>query len=77
MKDGQVVNGLYRREEGAVIVLADLTGKEFSIAKKNIARQTASKLTLMPDNFRERLSQKDFNALIHFLLNPKARTNKS
>lgn len=71
MKDGKVNFGLYRREEGAVIVFADLAGKEFSISKKDIAEQTASKLTLMPDNFRERLTQKQFNSLIHFLLNPK------
>lgn len=71
MNDGKVVTGLYRRDEGAVIVFADLSGKEFSISKKEIAEQTASKLTLMPDNFRERLSREDFNALIHYLLNPK------
>lgn len=71
MKDGKIVNGLYRRDEGAVIVFADLNGKEFSIPKKDIAEQTASKLTLMPDNFRERLNQNEFNQLIHFLLNPK------
>lgn len=71
MKDGKVITGLYRRDEGAVIVFADLTGKEFSIPKKDIAEQTASKLTLMPDNFRERINQKAFNQLVHFLLNPK------
>ena len=59
---------------GAVVVgfvFADITGREFSVAKKDIAEQTPSKLTLMPDNFKETLSQKDFNALVHFLLNPK------
>lgn len=71
MKDGKVMTGLYRRDEGAVIVFADLSGKEFSLSKKDITEQTASRLTLMPDNFRERLSQKEFNELIHYLLNPK------
>lgn len=71
LKDGKVQSGLYRREEGEVIVFADLAGKEFSIAKKDIAERTASKLTLMPDNFKETISQQDFNALIQFLLNPK------
>src|SRR5262249_55082848 len=55
MKDGKVSSGLYRREEGAVVIFADLSGKEFSIAKKDIAEQTPSKLTLMPDNFKETL----------------------
>ncbi len=76
MKDGKVTTGLYRREEGAVIIFADLTGKEFSVVKKDIAEQTASKLTLMPDNFRERLSQKNFNALVRFLLDPKKNLKK-
>ena len=76
MKDGKVSTALYRREEGAVIIFADLTGKEFSITKKDIAEQTASKLTLMPDNFKERLTQKNFNALIRFLLDPKKNLGK-
>jgi hypothetical protein len=56
-----------------VTIFADLTGKEFSVAMTDITEQTASKLTLMPDNFRQRLSQKDFNALLRFLLDPKAK----
>jgi len=76
MKDGKVSTGLYRREEGAVIIFADLTGQEFSVSKKEIAEQTASKLTLMPDNFRQRLTQKNFNALIRFLLDPKKNLGK-
>lgn len=71
LKDGKLLSGLYRRDEGAVEIFADLTGKEFSVAKKDIAEKSASKLTLMPDNFRERISEKDFNALLHFLLKPK------
>ncbi len=34
LKDGKVSSGLYRRDEGAVVIFADLTGKEFSILKK-------------------------------------------
>jgi putative heme-binding domain-containing protein len=71
LKDGKVSSGLYRREEGAVIIFADLTGKEFSIPKADIAEQTPSKLTLMPDNFGQTISQQEFDALVHFLLNPK------
>lgn len=71
MKDGKVTSGLFRREEGATVVFADLAGKEFSIAKQDIAEQTPSQLTLMPDNFGQTLTQQDFDALVHFLLNPK------
>jgi hypothetical protein len=62
------MNGLFRREEGEVIVFADVTGKEFSVPKNEIAEQKASKYTLMPDNFGEILSQDEFNALMRYLL---------
>jgi len=71
LKDGKMLTGLYRRDEGATMVFADLTGNEFSVAKKDIAEKTASRLTLMPDNFKDRLNQKDFNALVRFLMKPK------
>jgi putative heme-binding domain-containing protein len=70
-KDGKVATGLYRRDEGEIIVFADVSGKEFSVPKKEIAEQTASRFTLMPDNFHAKLSQQEFNALINFLINHK------
>lgn len=71
LKDGKVMTGLYRRDEGAVIVFADIAGQEFSLAKKDIDQQVASRFTLMPDNFRNRLTQQDFNQLITYLLSHK------
>lgn len=68
LKDGKVVNGLFRREEGEVIVFADVSGKEFSVPKANIAEQKISKYTLMPDHFGNVLSQEEFNALLKYLL---------
>jgi hypothetical protein len=63
--------GLYRRDEGAIIVFADAAGREFSMAKNDIAERIPSKVTLMPDNFRNSLSQKEFNGLLNYLLNHK------
>jgi len=71
LKDGKVLAGLYRRDEGAIMIFADASGQEFSVAKNDIAERTASKFTLMPDNFRNKLSQTEFNAIINFLLNHK------
>lgn len=68
LKDGKVVTGLYRREEGAATVYADAAGKEFTLANKDIASRTASKYTVMPDQFGEILSQDEFNALMNYLL---------
>lgn len=67
-KDGRVLSGLYRRGEGEVIIFADIAGKEFSVAKENIAGKKASTYTLMPDHFGEILTQDDFNALLKYLL---------
>jgi putative heme-binding domain-containing protein len=67
-KDGKVMSGLFRREEGEVIVFADITGKEFSVPKDNIAEQKPSKYTLMPDHFGQVLSQEEFNKLLKYLL---------
>jgi putative heme-binding domain-containing protein len=71
LKDGNILSGLYRRDEGAIIVFADAAGREFSMAKNDIAERIPSKVTLMPDNFRNSLSQKEFNGLLNYLLNHK------
>lgn len=67
-KDGKVQTGIYRRDEGAVVVFADLTGTEFSVPKKSIASQTPSKYTIMPDHFGTTLNQQEFNLLVNYLL---------
>lgn len=72
LKDGKVLAGLYRRDEGAIMIFADASGQEFSVAKSDVAERTASKFTLMPDNFRNKLSQTEFNAVINYLINHKS-----
>jgi putative heme-binding domain-containing protein len=68
LKDGTVSTGLYRREEGQVLVFANMAGEEFSVPKKDLAEKQASKYTLMPDHFGEVLEQENFNALLTYLL---------
>lgn len=68
LKDGKVLTGLYRRDEGAATVYADVAGKEFTVAKKDLAERSVSKYTLMPDQFGETISQEDYNALLTYLL---------
>lgn len=68
LKDGEVITGLQRREEGEVIVFVDATGKEISVPKKDIESRLESKLSLMPDNFSDALPLEDFNNLMAFLL---------
>ncbi len=68
LKDGEAVSGLFRREEGELLVLANATGQEFTVPKKDVKERAESKLSLMPDNFGEVLSEPDFNHLLAFLL---------
>lgn len=71
MKNGEVMSGLYRRTEGAVMVFANSDGKEFSVVKNEMKDYKASKYTLMPDQFRHTIPEKDFYALMKYLLSVK------
>ncbi|WP_114749065.1 PVC-type heme-binding CxxCH protein [Pleomorphovibrio marinus] len=69
LKNGEKVSGLFRREEGQQLVLANQNGEEFKLNKAEIEDQTPVKVTLMPDNFGQTLDQNDFNHLMSYLLN--------
>jgi putative heme-binding domain-containing protein len=71
LKDGKIISGLFRREEGEVEIFADATGKEFALPKKEIRERKPSKYTLMPDQFANTINQDDFNALIAYLIAQK------
>jgi putative heme-binding domain-containing protein len=68
LKDGDIVSGLFRREEGERIILADATGKEIALQKKDVEGRFESDTTLMPSNFGDLLPEQDFNNLMAFLL---------
>lgn len=71
LNNGKQQMGLYRRTEGEVMVFADISGKEFKIAKKDMKSYTPSPYTLMPDQFRHILSEDEFGALLEYLLSVK------
>ena len=71
LKDGDVQSGLFRREEGDLLVFADGTGKEFSVKKGNVTERRESDQSLMPDNFGETLPAVQFNHLLAFLLSQR------
>jgi len=68
LKDGDVVSGLPRREQGELVIFADSTGKEISVPVKNIAQRRESETSLMPENFADILTTAEFNDLMSFLL---------
>jgi putative heme-binding domain-containing protein len=74
LKDGDVVSGLPRREEGELLILADSNGKETSIPIKNIEARRESETSLMPDNFGEVIPAEDFNNLMAFLLSKGSKS---
>lgn len=71
LKNEKVLTGLYRRTEGQALVFADPNGQEFSVPKDDIKEYKPSKYTLMPDQFRHTIQEKDYYALLEYLLNVK------
>jgi putative heme-binding domain-containing protein len=71
-KDGTVLAGLFRREEGEQLVFADFTGKEFNVAKADVQSRTESETSLMPPGMSEIIPEAEFNDLLAFLLTQRA-----
>ncbi|HEU0010953.1 MAG TPA: c-type cytochrome [Verrucomicrobiae bacterium] len=72
LKDGEVTSGLFRREEGELVVLAESTGKEITVASKDIAERRESETSLMPENFGDMMTTAEFADLMAFLLSNSA-----
>lgn len=68
MKDGEVLTGLPRREEGDLAILANAAGQENSYPKKDIQERRDSPNSLMPENLGEAMPPTDFNHLLAYLL---------
>jgi putative heme-binding domain-containing protein len=76
LKKGQVVSGLLLREEGEVLVLADIQGKEVRVEKSAVDERTTVQLSPMPDNFVDQVSEADFYNLLAFLLKQRSPVEK-
>ncbi|HYV61586.1 MAG TPA: hypothetical protein VE958_02870, partial [Bryobacteraceae bacterium] len=72
LKDGDIVSGLFRREVGETIVIAESTGKEIIVPKANIAERRESEISLMPENFGDLIPPSEFADLMAFLLSRNA-----
>jgi len=77
LKDGDVQSGLFRREEGEMLVLADSTAKEISVAKKDVKERRESETSLMPDNFGDVIPAEDFKNLVAYLLSKGSKSPKA
>ena len=68
LKDGESLSGLFRREEGELLVLANAAGAELSVKKSDVKERRETNQTLMPSNFGEALPGSDFYSLLAYLL---------
>ena len=71
LKNGTVASGLFRREEGAQLVLADLTAQEVRVPTADIATRQETETSLMPPAFGDLIPAAEFNDLLAFLLSKR------
>ena len=72
LKDGTVTSGFLKAELGEIKLLADATGKEHRLSKKDIAKSEVTPMSLMPPTFGVTLDEGTFNDLLGYLLNEQA-----
>jgi len=68
LDDGKVLTGVFRRDEGAAIVIADNKGEEITIPKGRIEEERTSPVSIMPDNWGTSLTPDELLRMIGFLL---------
>ena len=68
LKDGRTLAGVVLSSDDKRLVLGDNTGKEITIPANEIDSLAPAALSVMPDNFRELLSEKELADLMAFLL---------
>jgi putative heme-binding domain-containing protein len=71
LKDGEVVTGLFRREEGRLLVLANAAGAEFTVPRADVVKREETHRSLMPENYGEALTPEQFNDLLAYLLSAR------
>ena len=71
LKNGTVASGLFRREEGAQLVLADLTAQEVRVPTADVATRQETETSLMPPTFGDLIPAAELNDLLAFLLSKR------
>lgn len=72
LKDGTATSGFLKAELGEVKILADATGKEHRLSKKDITKSEVTPMSLMPPSFGQTMDEATFNDLLGYLLNEQA-----
>jgi putative heme-binding domain-containing protein len=71
LKNGTIASGLFRREEGTQLVLADLTAQEVRVPIAEIAMRQETETSLMPPTFGDLIPPAELNDLLAFLLSKR------
>ncbi|MBI2357344.1 MAG: c-type cytochrome [Deltaproteobacteria bacterium] len=67
MKGGQLLTGVIKKESSEMIEIGDSQGQTQKIAKGEIVERVPQKTSLMPGNFSDILTVKDFHDLLAYL----------
>lgn len=73
LKDGSSVSGFLKAEAGQMLVLADATGREHRVSKKDATQTEITPVSLMPPVFGQLLDEMTFLNLLGYLVNEKAK----
>jgi putative heme-binding domain-containing protein len=73
LTDGRVVSGLFLRQDGEVLVLADQQGKEVRVDQGTVDQKTMLQLSPMPANFGQQISEPDMINLLGYLLEQRVK----
>jgi putative heme-binding domain-containing protein len=76
LHDGRTVSGLFLRDDGAVLVLADSQGKEQRYEKSAVEERRISPVSPMPADVGTRLTQNELRDLIAFLHQQRTQPKK-
>ncbi len=68
LKNGRLVTGLFLRQDGEVLVMADNLGKEVRVPRSEVEERAVSPLSPMPASLVEQVPEGDFYHLLGFLL---------
>jgi putative heme-binding domain-containing protein len=68
LRSGDSLSGLFRRDDGTQVILANALGAEIAVPRDEIVERRESELSLMPDNFGDALSEEEFTHLLAYLL---------
>ena len=68
LRDGRVISGLVRREEGPNLILVDRNGKETPIPSAEVEERKLTRLSPMPADFGVVIAEGDLYDLVAFLL---------